>query len=255
MPRPRGAVTGPQTRRGDLPGGPAVRSLPERVAGAAQGLPRGVSGGRPGAAGLVVTGRMWLAEGMIPDSDIVAFASAEAFEAWLGENHAVSPGIWLRLRKKGGAAVGALDYAQALDVALCFGWIDGQKAALDDRWWLQRFTPRRPGSRWSKINRDKATALAEQGRMRPPGQSEIDRAKADGRWEAAYDGAKTATVPDDLAAALAAVPAAAAFFETLDRRNRYAVLYRVQDAKRAETRARRIEKYVAMLAKGKKPHP
>ncbi|WP_328922973.1 YdeI/OmpD-associated family protein [Streptomyces griseoaurantiacus] len=196
---------------------------------------------------------MWFAVRVTQDPETVTFASAEAFEAWLGENHAASPGIWLKLRKKGPEAV-ALDYAQALEVALCYGWIDGQKATFDHQWWLQRFTPRRPGSRWSKINRDKATALVEQGRMRPPGQAEIDRARADGRWEAAYDGARTATVPEDLAAALAAVPAAAAFFETLDRRNRYAVLYRVQDAKKAETRARRIEKFVAMLARGEKPH-
>jgi uncharacterized protein YdeI (YjbR/CyaY-like superfamily) len=196
---------------------------------------------------------MWFAVRVTQDPETVTFASAEAFEEWLGENHASSPGIWLRLRKKGPGVV-ALDYAQALEVALCYGWIDGQKAKFDDQWWLQRFTPRRPGSRWSKVNRDKATALIEQGRMRPPGQAEIDRARADGRWEAAYDGARTATVPDDLAAALAAVPAAAAFFETLDRQNRYAVLYRVQDAKRAETRARRIEKFVAMLARGEKLH-
>ncbi|WP_406308415.1 YdeI/OmpD-associated family protein [Streptomyces griseoaurantiacus] len=196
---------------------------------------------------------MWFAVRVTQDPETVTFASAEAFEAWLGENHAASPGIWLKLRKKGPEVV-ALDYAQALEVALCYGWIDGQKATFDDQWWLQRFTPRRPGSRWSKINRDKATALVEQGRMRPPGQAEIDRARADGRWAAAYDGARTATVPEDLAAALAAVPAAAAFFETLDRRNRYAVLYRVQDAKKAETRARRIEKFVAMLARGEKPH-
>ncbi|WP_174248273.1 YdeI/OmpD-associated family protein [Streptomyces hoynatensis] len=186
--------------------------------------------------------------------EIVTFETAGAFEAWLGENHAVSPGVWLKLRKKAPGIV-ALDYAQALDVALCYGWIDGRKAAFDDRWWLQRFTPRRPRSKWSKINRDKAVALMEQGRMRPAGQAEVDRAMADGRWEAAYDGAKTATVPDDLAAALAADPAAAAFFETLDRQNRYAILYRVQDAKKADTRARRIEKYVAMLAKGEKLRP
>ncbi|MFE0488316.1 YdeI/OmpD-associated family protein [Streptomyces griseoaurantiacus] len=196
---------------------------------------------------------MWFAVRVTQDPETVTFASAEAFEAWLGENHAASPGIWLKLRKKGPEVV-ALDYVQALEVALCYGWIDGQKATFDDQWWLQRFTPRRPGSRWSKINRDKATALVEQGRMRPPGQAEIDRARADGRWEAAYDGARTASVPEDLAAALAAVPAAAAFFETLDRRNRYAVLYRVQDAKKAETRARRIEKFVEMLARGEKPH-
>ncbi|BDH06887.1 hypothetical protein HEK131_41140 [Streptomyces seoulensis] len=117
------------------------------------------------------------------------------------------------------------------------------------------YPPRRPRSKWSKVNRDKVTALIEQGRMRPQGQAEIDRAKADGRWDAAYDSAKTATVPDDLAAALTAEPAAAAFFATLDRQNRYAILYRLQDAKKPETRARRMEKFVAMLAKGEKPYP
>ncbi|NEB91143.1 YdeI/OmpD-associated family protein [Streptomyces bauhiniae] len=197
---------------------------------------------------------MWFAAGVTQDLETVAFASAEAFEAWLGENHAVSSGIWLKLRKKGPGIV-ALDYAQALDVALCYGWIDGQKAKWDDQWWLQRFTPRTPRSKWSKINRNKVAALVEQGRMRPPGQAEIDRAKADGRWEAAYDSAKTATVPADLLAALTAVPAAAESFEQLDRQNRYAILYRVQEAKKPETRARRIEKFVAMLAKGEKLHP
>ncbi|MGW6471938.1 YdeI/OmpD-associated family protein [Streptomyces nigra] len=199
-------------------------------------------------------GRLWFATGVAQDLETVAFESAEAFQAWLGENHAVSPGIWLKLRKKAPGVV-ALDYAQALDVALCYGWIDGQKAALDEEWWLQRFGPRTARSRWSKINRDKVAALIEQGRMRPPGQAEIDRAKADGRWDAAYDSPRTATVPDDLAAALAAEPAAAEFFETLNRTNRFAIIYRVQDAKRPETRARRIEKYVTMLAKGEKPHP
>ncbi|MER8035616.1 YdeI/OmpD-associated family protein [Streptomyces hydrogenans] len=191
---------------------------------------------------------------MTQDLETVTFDSAEAFEEWLGEHHADSAGIWLKLRKKGPGVV-ALDYAQALDVALCYGWIDGQKAKFDDLWWLQRFTPRRRTSRWSKINREKVAALTAQGRMRPPGQAEVDRAKADGRWEAAYDSARTITVPDDLAAALAADPAAAASFETLDGANRYAILYRVQDAKRPETRARRIEQFVAMLAKGEKPHP
>ncbi|MER8031608.1 YdeI/OmpD-associated family protein [Streptomyces bauhiniae] len=197
---------------------------------------------------------MWFAAGVTQDPEIVAFESAEAFEAWLGGHHAVSSGVWLKLRKKGSGVV-ALDYAQALDVALCYGWIDGQKAKLDDQWWLQRFTPRKPRSRWSKVNRDKVTALIAQGRMRPPGQAEVDRAKADGRWEAAYDSAKTATVPDDLLAALTADPAAAKSFENLDRQNRYAILYRVQDAQKPETRARRIEKYVAMLAKGERLHP
>ncbi|MFF4885227.1 YdeI family protein [Streptomyces nigra] len=202
----------------------------------------------------MAVGRLWFAEGVAQDLETVAFESAEAFQAWLGEKHAVSPGIWLKLRKKAPGVV-ALDYAQALDVALCYGWIDGQKAALDDEWWLQRFGPRTARSRWSKINRDKVAALIDQGRMRPPGQAEIDRAKADGRWDAAYDSPRTATVPDDLAAALAAEPAAAEFFETLNRTNRFAIIYRVQDAKRPETRARRIEKYVTMLAKGEKPHP
>ncbi|MFJ5212152.1 YdeI/OmpD-associated family protein [Streptomyces nigra] len=202
----------------------------------------------------MAVGRLWFATGVAQDLETVAFESAEAFQEWLGENHAVSPGIWLKLRKKAPGVV-ALDYAQALDVALCYGWIDGQKAALDDEWWLQRFGPRTARSRWSKINRDKVAALIEQGRMRPPGQAEIDRAKADGRWDAAYDSPRTATVPDDLAAALAAEPAAAEFFETLNRTNRFAIIYRVQDAKRPETRARRIEKYVTMLAKGEKPHP
>jgi uncharacterized protein YdeI (YjbR/CyaY-like superfamily) len=186
--------------------------------------------------------------------EIVTFDTAQAFEAWLSQRHAESAGIWLKIRKKAPGIV-ALDYDQALDVALCFGWIDGQKGAFDDEWWLQRFTPRKRDSRWSKINCDRVAALLDQNRMRPAGLAEVERAKADGRWQAAYDGAKTAQVPDDLAAALAASPAAAAFFETLDKRNRYAILYRIQDVKKAETRARRIEKYVAMLARGEKLHP
>ncbi|MFB6781567.1 MULTISPECIES: YdeI/OmpD-associated family protein [unclassified Streptomyces] len=138
--------------------------------------------------------------------------------------------------------------------ALCYGWIDGQKAKFDDQWRLQRFSPRKPSSKWSKVNRDRLAALIEQGRMHPPGQAEVDRAKADGRWEAAYDGTKTAAVLEDLAAALTADPAAAAFFETLDRHNRFAIPYRIQDAKKAETRARRMENYVVM-AKGEKLYP
>ncbi|WP_046501126.1 YdeI/OmpD-associated family protein [Streptomyces odonnellii] len=185
---------------------------------------------------------------------MLSFESADAFETWLAGHHDSCPGIWLKLRKKDPGVV-ALDYAQALDVALCYGWIDGQKAKLDDRFWLQRFTPRRAGSRWSKVNREKVAALSEQGRMRPAGLAEVERAKSDGRWEAAYDGMKAAGVPDDLTAALAETPAAAEFFETLDRRNRYAILYRIQDAKKADTRARRIEKFVAMLAEKKKLHP
>jgi uncharacterized protein YdeI (YjbR/CyaY-like superfamily) len=188
------------------------------------------------------------------DVETLSFESAEAFESWLREQHSSSPGIWLKLRKKAPGVV-TLDYAQALDVALCYGWIDGQKGRFDDWHWLQRFTPRKPKSRWSKVNRDRIASLLEQGRMRPPGLAEVERAKADGRWDAAYDGAKSASVPDDLAAALTANPAAAEFFATLDGRNRYAILYRVQDAKKPEPRVRRIEKYVTMLAEQKKLHP
>ncbi|WP_416211485.1 YdeI/OmpD-associated family protein [Frankia sp. Cas3] len=182
------------------------------------------------------------------------FESAQAFEHWLSEHHSSSPGIWLKLRKKARGVV-ALDYTQALDVALCYGWIDGQKGKFDDSYWLQRFTPRKPKSKWSKINRDKAASLLEQGRMRPAGLAEIERAKTDGRWDAAYDGWRSASVPDDLTEALAANPAAEKFFATLDGQNRYAVLYRIQDAKKPETRARRIETYVAMLAEQKKLYP
>ncbi|MEV4094036.1 YdeI/OmpD-associated family protein [Streptosporangium saharense] len=188
----------------------------------------------------------------VPES--LFFPSAEAFEEWLVANHASSSGLWLRLAKKV-PGVESLDYVQALDVALCYGWIDGQKKSLDATHWLQRFTPRRPRSRWSKVNRDKVAALLEQGRMRPAGLLEVERAKADGRWEAAYDGSRTATVPEDLELALAGNPAALEFFATLDSRNRYAVLHRVQEAKKPETRARRIEKFVTMLAEQKKIYP
>ncbi len=182
------------------------------------------------------------------------FGTVAQWEQWLTERHADSPGLWLKLRKKEPGA-DWLDYQQALEIALCFGWIDGQKAAFDDRYWLQRFTPRRARSKWSKINRDKATALIEQGRMRPAGLAEVELARADGRWDAAYASSSTAEVPEDLAAALAANPAAAAFFATLDRANRYAILYRVQEPKRPQTRAKRIETFVAMLAAGEKLHP
>lgn len=182
------------------------------------------------------------------------FETAEDFEHWLRENHATSAGIWLRLRKKA-PGIAALDYSQALEVALCYGWIDGQKRAFDDEHWLQRFTRRTPTSRWSKVNRDRATALISQGRMREPGLLEVERARADGRWEAAYDGARTAAVPEDLQAALAANPQAAESFAALDSHNRFAILYRVQDAKRPETRQRRIETFVAMLAAGDKLYP
>ena len=190
-----------------------------------------------------------------PPLPTVCFASPEAWEAWLAAHHADSDGVWLKIAKKG-SGVASVDYAQALHSALCHGWIDGQKGkGDDDAHWRQKFTPRRARSRWSQINRDKAEALIAAGRMRPAGLAEVQRAKADGRWDAAYAGQRTITVPDDLQQALNANQTARAFFATLDSANRYAVLYRVQDAKRPETRARRIEKYVAMLAAGDKLHP
>jgi len=176
------------------------------------------------------------------------------WHAWLAEHHASAGGALVMITKKGGGPP-ALSYAEALDVALAWGWIDGQKRAHDDRAWLQRFSPRRRSSPWSKINRAKAEALVRANRMQPPGRSEIDRAKQDGRWDAAYDSARTAQVPDDLARALAGNQPAAAFFTELDAANRYAILYRVQTAKTPETRAARIAKFVAMLANRETLHP
>jgi uncharacterized protein YdeI (YjbR/CyaY-like superfamily) len=181
------------------------------------------------------------------------FRDAHAWEAWLHTHHARSDGTWLQLAKAGAAEPG-LTYAQALEVALCFGWIDGQKKGLDAHAWLQRFTPRRERSLWSKINRSKAEALIASGRMHPAGLAEVERARADGRWDEAYDGARAAIVPPELQAAFDASPLAAAFFATLDGANRYAVLWRVQTAKRPETRAKRIATLVDMLARGEKIH-
>jgi uncharacterized protein YdeI (YjbR/CyaY-like superfamily) len=175
---------------------------------------------------------------------VISFATVPECRAWFAENHGQRRGIWLKIAKAGGART--VSYAEALEVALCFGWIDGQKKAWDERYWLQRFTPRGPRSKWSQINREKAEDLIAAGAMHEAGMAEVERARADGRWDAAYASAKSATVPDDLAAALAADPEAAAFFATLSGVNRYAILYRIHDAKRPETRARRIEKFVAM---------
>ncbi len=188
------------------------------------------------------------------DLPIVPFASRDAWEAWLKEHHAASDGLWLKIAKKG-SGIETVSYAEALEAALCYGWIDGQKASFDQDYWLQRFTPRKPRSKWSKVNRQKATELIEAGRMKPAGLREVERAKADGRWEAAYDAQSTATVPADLSRALEKNDRAREFFAKLDSRNRYAILYQIQDAKRPETRARRIEKYVAMLSEQKKLYP
>lgn len=185
---------------------------------------------------------------------VVAFESSESWAAWLAEQHGESDGAWMKIAKKG-TGVPTVTHAEALDVALCYGWIDGQRKALDDTYFLQLFTPRRPQSKWSKINREKVEALIAQGRMQPPGLREIERAKADGRWDAAYEAQSRITVPEDLQRAFDENPAAAAFFKTLNSQNRYSVLYRISDAKRPETRARRIEKFVQMLARGEKIHP
>jgi uncharacterized protein YdeI (YjbR/CyaY-like superfamily) len=182
------------------------------------------------------------------------FASAEEWEEWLREHHETAPGVWIRFARKG-SGVPTVTYIEALHVALCFGWIDGQARSVDDASYVQRFTPRRARSIWSKRNRDFATALIEAGRMQPAGLREVERAKADGRWDAAYDAPSTATVPEDLQAALDANPAAAELFAGLNGQNRYAILHRIQTAKKPETRARRIERFVAMLAAGETPYP
>lgn len=193
-------------------------------------------------------------EGRSPTEPVLLFETQDAWEEWLEEHHADATGVWLKIPRKGSGLPG-VDYAGALESALCHGWIDGHKKKLDDTHWLQRFTPRRPRSRWSRINREKATALIEQGRMREAGLREVERARADGRWDAAYASQSTATVPDDLRAALEKAPAARDLFAALDSRNRYAILHRIEEARRPQTRAARIERFVAMLAEGRKPYP
>jgi uncharacterized protein YdeI (YjbR/CyaY-like superfamily) len=184
---------------------------------------------------------------------IVLFADTAELEAWLEDEHAASEGLWLKIAKKD-SGVASVSYAEALEVALCFGWIDSQKRAFDERFFLQRFTPRRPRGRWSRINREKAEALIESGRMRPTGLAEVEAAKADGRWEAAYAGQRTAAIPPDLRRELDARPAAREFFAGLDSANRYAILYRLDEAKRPETRERRLRKFVEMLERGERVH-
>jgi uncharacterized protein YdeI (YjbR/CyaY-like superfamily) len=184
------------------------------------------------------------------EQPVLFFATPADLEDWLEEHGEASDGIWLKFAKKA-SGIQSVVYAEALDVALCHGWIDGQVQRLDDDHYLQRFTPRRARSKWSARNRGKAVELIEQGRMRPPGLREIERARADGRWDEAYDSPATATVPDDFQAALDAVPAAREFFESLGSTKRYAFLYRIADAKRPETRAKRIAEYVTLLRQGK----
>jgi uncharacterized protein YdeI (YjbR/CyaY-like superfamily) len=186
------------------------------------------------------------------DLPVMAFADQAAFEAWLEEN-AGAPGVYVKLAKKG-AGVPSVTYAELVESALCFGWIDGRSNRLDDRFYLQRMTPRRARSVWSRKNVDAVEALTLAGRMRPPGLAAVEAARADGRWERAYAGSATITVPDDLAAALAAEPAAQAAFDGLDGANRYAVLWRVHTAASETTRAKRIASLVQMLAEGRRIH-
>ena len=183
-----------------------------------------------------------------------AFATAEDFEAWLEAEHERADELWLKIAKRG-SGIESITHPEAVEIALCFGWIDGVRRTFDEDWFLQRFTPRRPRSRWSRINRDRVEALIADGRVRPAGMREYEAAKEDGRLANAYEPSSTLTVPPDLQRALDANPAAARFFEALDARNRTAVLYRIDDAKRAETREGRIAKYVEMLAEGRTLYP
>ncbi|WP_075008944.1 YdeI/OmpD-associated family protein [Stigmatella aurantiaca] len=185
---------------------------------------------------------------------VMAFAHPRAWTAWLDAHHASSKGVWLKLAKKG-SGVASVTYAEALEVALAWGWIDGQRKGHDKAAFLQKFTPRGPRSIWSKINREKVLALIEAGAMKPAGLAAVERAKQDGRWEAAYDSPSRAVVPEDFLTALNANPKAQAFFQTLNAANRYAILFRLQTAKKAETRARRIALFVEMLARHEKLHP
>jgi uncharacterized protein YdeI (YjbR/CyaY-like superfamily) len=182
------------------------------------------------------------------------FARPEEWAEWLAVHHADSAGLWLQLAKKA-SGIPSITYAQAVEVALCYGWIDSLKKSYDDNSWLQKFSPRKAQSKWSKINREKAEQLIAGGQMQPAGLAAIEAAKADGRWEAAYDAPSTATVPPDLQEALDQNPAAASFFTTLNATNRYAILHRIQTAKKAETRARRIQQFVEMLARNEKLYP
>lgn len=189
---------------------------------------------------------------MTDELPVLAFASGAEWGAWLADEHATSNGVWIKIAKKN-SGIPSVTYPEAVEVALCYGWIDGQTKSLDDSFYVQRFTPRRSRSKWSKINVAKAEQLIAAGKMHPAGLAEVERAKSDGRWAAAYDSPSTATVPSDLAKALRGSPAAKELFEKLTSAQRYSILYQIQDAKRPETRARRIEKFISMLARGEKP--
>ncbi|MCP3774891.1 YdeI/OmpD-associated family protein [Paenibacillus sp. MZ04-78.2] len=185
---------------------------------------------------------------------ILLFADQPSWEAWLEQNHAASTGVRLRLAKKQ-ADVVTLTYQEALESSLCYGWIDSRKEAYDESTWLQRFTPRGAKSIWSKVNKDKAEALIASRRMQAPGLRAIEAAKQNGQWDKAYESQSRATVPDDLQSELDRNPQAKAFFESLDKQNRFAVLFRIHSAKKAETRAKRIQQFVTMLERGEKIYP
>jgi uncharacterized protein YdeI (YjbR/CyaY-like superfamily) len=188
------------------------------------------------------------------DLPVLTFKSQQAWDTWLASQPAGPKGLWLKLAKKS-SGIASISKAEALDCALCHGWIDGRLDRFDDDFWLIRFTPRQATSKWSEKNRARALELVELKRMRPAGLQQIESAKRDGRWDAAYASQRTAQIPEDLRAALARNKKAKGFFEALDSHNRFAILYRLQDAKKAETRAARLEKYVAMLVEGKTIYP
>jgi uncharacterized protein YdeI (YjbR/CyaY-like superfamily) len=190
----------------------------------------------------------------VTELSVKGFRDADDWTEWLGKHHESSPGLWLALARKSTGAK-SLTYPEALDVALCYGWIDGQRKSKDAESWLVKFTPRGPRSIWSKINRTKVQALIEDGRMQPAGLAAIERAKSDGRWAAAYDSWSSSSVPADLASELERSAKAKAFFDSLNSRNRYAILFRIQTAKKPETRQRRIRDFVRMLARGEKLYP
>ena len=188
----------------------------------------------------------------MPDYPTRSFESQNSWRAWLDEHHSVSDGVWIKIAKKA-SGISSVTYDEAVEEALCYGWIDGQMKRLDDDFFVQKFTPRRARSKWSKVNIDKVEQLIAAGKMHPAGLAEIERAKADGRWDAAYDSPRTATVPSDLEQALDQQPAAKEEFAKLTSSQRYIILYSLQDAKRPETRARRIAKFVDLLARGERP--
>lgn len=188
---------------------------------------------------------------MTDEFQTLAFPSQAKFRAWLDKNHSREPGLWIKYAKKG-SGIETVTYAEAVEVALCYGWIDGKVRTVDENYYVQRFTPRRKKSKWSRINRDKAEVLIAAGKMKPAGLAEVERAKADGRWDGAYESAANITVPDDFLRALKKKPKALRFFEDLNKSNRYAILYQIQDAKKPETRERRIAKFVEMMQRGEK---